>query len=161
MTRAITSVLVVLALVASLGVRPAVAQGVFGLTYTIIIAIDADDKKPGQLNALNGLVQGMLARLSGRDQDPNDLSWFDRYVLADTQPEIGVRILVGYEAGTDPDMLDLIASLPAAITVRASCKPSGQPSARPNSSALKLVPSTSLGRWLVTPAKSANVGRKS
>jgi len=88
--------------------------------YAIIIPIDADSGAAAKKGNLTASTQGALARLSGRDPvAANEPDNFERFVLTGTDPEIDARIYVGYEATVGPGILDVLASLPPAITQQA------------------------------------------
>lgn len=80
----------------------------------ILLAIDASDN----VQAMRATIGGMLARLSGRDEEPVEPGSFGRFVMADTVPERTVRIYLGYEAGAQQDVLALIEEIPSVIVTQ-------------------------------------------
>ena len=99
-----------LALLMPLG---AFAQGGV-VKYAILLAIDVSDN----VVAMRNVIGGALSRLSGRDEDPVERGYFERFILADTQPEAETRIYLGYEVTIGAGLADLIGDLPAQITVQ-------------------------------------------
>lgn len=95
----------------TVGVPDVAAQGV-NVKYAVLIVIDASDSVP----TLRATIGGMLARLSGRDEEPGEPGNFNRFVLADTDPERDVRIFLGFESLAGPNLLELAEALPGPIT---------------------------------------------
>lgn len=94
-------------------IAPAWAQG-GPVRHAILLAIDASDN----VIAMQATMGGLLARLSGRDEEPTERGFFNRFILADTNPEVDVVIYVGYEVGIGPNVLALMEQLPFQITIQ-------------------------------------------
>ena len=92
------------------------AQEVSPLRFAIVIPVDTDTGTKFETQ-LRGVVQGALARMSGRDpvviEEPDS---FTRFVVGGTFPEVPVRVYVGYATGLGVGMLDILAELPGSIT---------------------------------------------
>jgi len=81
-----------LALVLSmLSLAPAAAQEVANVKYAVTVSIASGDTKA----QVKTLAMDLLTKISGRDAVPGEPTNFQRFILADTVPEIPVVLVVG------------------------------------------------------------------
>lgn len=79
-------------------------------THAVLIAIDGDAAITSKAR-LRAVTDGVLARMSQRDLDP-DSGKYQRYVLAGTGPETNCLMYIGTTGTLGPAILDIIESLP-------------------------------------------------